>query len=271
MSEDFYKGYKIIRGTAKEINDAMASIDYSDWNINEYLLINNTDDESEREMRFDGRQFVGLKLPPSKYIKAKNALQRCALDALCNTKITVVAILGLPGSGKSFLATQCGVYAIHEKGWHQGIISIREAISTGKETGYLPGELNSKIAPYIKPVEEQLNGGSIELMSLQQRGEFEAITPYYVKGRTFTDKYVMVEEAEDLTERQIRLIGTRIGENSKLVFSGDYKQSEIDRTTNNSLIKMVNYFKGNPMFSCICLEDDVRSSTSQMFANMYFE
>lgn len=272
MSADaFYKGYRVLKGTSAEINQAMEEMNLGDWNTNEYLLIQNSDDGSEREMRFDGRQFVALKLPPSKYIKAKNALQRCALDALCNTNITVVAILGLPGSGKSFLATQCALYAIHEKGWHQGIISIREPISAGKESGYLPGEFSSKNAPFVKPIEEQLNGGEIELLSLQQRGEFEAITPYYVKGRTFTDKFIMVEEAEDLTERQIRLIGTRVGEHSKVVLSGDYKQSEINRTTDNALIKMANFFKGDPKFACICLEDDVRSETSKMFANMYFD
>lgn len=268
---DIYKGYQLLRGNTEEINAAMENIDFSNWNTNEYLLIQNTDDGSEREMRFNGFDFVPLKLPPSKYIKAKNALQRCALDALVNPEITVVAILGLPGSGKSYLATRCGIYAIHEKGFHQGIVSVREPISSGKESGYLPGEYLTKIAPYYKPIEEQLNGGEFEFQSLQQRGEFEAITPHYIKGRTLTDKYIMVEEAEDLTERQIRLIGTRVAERSKIVFSGDYKQSEIDRSCNNPLVKMTQFFKGHPRFACVYLEEDVRSETSKMFADMYFD
>ena len=89
---DIYKGYQLLRGNTEEINAAMENIDFSNWNTNEYLLIQNTDDGSEREMRFNGFDFVSLKLPPSKYIKAKNALQRCALDALVNPEITVVAI-----------------------------------------------------------------------------------------------------------------------------------------------------------------------------------
>lgn len=267
-----YKGYKIICGTTDKINEMMSVDHYGDWAINEYAIIQNVDDGSQKEMRFDGNGFVPLKLPPSKFIKAKNALQRCALDALTNPNITIVALLGLPGSGKSFLMTQCGLYSIHEKGWQQGMISIREPISNScKETGYLPGDFANKNEPFVKPIEEQLSGGSFEMMSLIQRGEFEAITPYYIKGRTFASKYIMVEEAEDLTERQIRLIGTRVGEESKIVFSGDRKQSEIDRSDNNPLTKMASYFKGNPLFACVYLNEDVRSETSRLFAEMYFD
>ena len=74
--ENIYKGYKIIKGTSEQINIAMENMDFSDWNINEYLIIQNTDDDSEKEMRFDGEKFVALKLPSSRYIKAKNSLQR---------------------------------------------------------------------------------------------------------------------------------------------------------------------------------------------------
>ena len=101
--ENIYKGYKIIRGTSEQINIAMENMDFSDWNINEYLIIQNIDDDSEKEMRFDGEKFVSLKLPSSKFIKAKNSLQRCALDILNNQDITIAAILGGYGSGKTFI------------------------------------------------------------------------------------------------------------------------------------------------------------------------
>ena len=92
--DDIYKGYKIIRGNSDIINDYMTSIDYNDWSVNEYLIIENTDDNTSKEMRFDGEKFVNLKLPPSKFIKGKNSLQRCALDILMNPDITIAAILG---------------------------------------------------------------------------------------------------------------------------------------------------------------------------------
>ena len=259
-----------MKGSAQDINDYMSNINYSAWSVNEYLIIQNTDDGTEKEMRWDGEKFVTLRLPPSKYIKGKNSLQRCALDMLNNRDITVCAILGLPGSGKSYLSLQSAIYAVKEKGWQQGIVTCREPISTGRASGYLPGSLDEKIGLYFKPIEEQLDGGEFELQQLQQRGEIESITPHYVKGRTFTNKYILIEEGEDLTEKQIRLLGTRVGEGSKIVFSGDHKQSEINASETNDLVKMCSFFKGNPRFATIYLEDDVRSETSKMFASMYF-
>ena len=85
---DMYKGYKLLMGNTAEINEHLYDFDYMNTFVtNEYLLIYNTDTDSESEMRFDGKQFVPLKLPSSKYIKAKNALQRCALDMLNNPNI----------------------------------------------------------------------------------------------------------------------------------------------------------------------------------------
>lgn len=268
--DEIYKGYVKITGDTEYINNYMNNLDYSKWYTNEYIIINNTDDDSIKEMRFDGTMFVPLKLPPSKIIKGKNSLQRCALDLLNNQNITICALLGTQGGGKDYLSVRYGVYAVQEKGYQQGITVCREPISSGRESGYLPGTLDEKIGLYFKPIEEQLNGKEFEFNALQQRGQLEVITPHYIKGRTFISQYMICEESEDLTEKQIRLIGTRLGEESRIIFSGDYKQSEILNTKENSLIKMCNFFKGNPRFGCIYLEEDVRSTTSKMFANMYF-
>lgn len=102
--DEIYKGYKLVEGNTDQINEYMSEINTSIWNCNEYLIIKNTDDGTEREMRWDGAKFVPLKLPPSKILKGKNSLQRCALDMLNNPNITICAILGQYGSGKSFLA-----------------------------------------------------------------------------------------------------------------------------------------------------------------------
>ena len=267
--EDIYKGYKVIAGTTEDINNAMEYLDYSEWNTNEYLIIRNSDDGSEREMRYDGKEFVTLKLPPSKYIKGKNALQRCALDILFNPSITIAAILGGFGSGKTWLSTKMSIYAVQEKGWQSRIIALREIVSEGKEIGYLPGEKDSKILDFMLPFADQLEGGEFELESLKQRGVIEANTPYFIKGRTYNNSILLCDEAEDMTEKQIRLIGTRVGENSRVFFSGDYRQSVINTSENNALVTMCDRLKGNPMFACIYLEEDVRSSTSRLFADLF--
>ena len=267
--ENIYKGYKTIKGTSEQINIAMENIDFSDWNINEYLIIQNTDDDSEKEMRFDGERFVSLKLPSSKFIKAKNSLQRCALDILNNQDITIAAILGGYGSGKSFISMQMALYNVQEKGYQSKILGIRSPQGEGVDVGYLPGTLEDKTDNFFLPLVQQLNGGEFELESLKQRGVLESNIPYYLKGTTYNDTIMLVDEAEDLDEKQIRLVGTRVGSNSKIYFAGDYKQSVINTTTNNALVKMCNEFKGNKQFATIYLGEDVRSSTSKMFANLF--
>ena len=267
--ENIYKGYRLIKGSSEQINAIMENMDLSDWNINEYLIIQNTDDNSEKEMRFDGEKFVALKLPPSKYIKAKNSLQRCALDILNNPDITIAAILGGYGSGKSFISLQMALYNVNEKGYQSKILGVRSPQGEGKDIGYLPGDFDSKTDNFFLPLTQQLNGGEFELESLKQRGVLETNIPFYMKGTTYNDTVIVVDEAEDLDEKQIRLVGTRVGTNSKIYFAGDYKQSVINTTKNNALVKMCNEFKGNKQFATIYLGEDVRSETSKMFANLF--
>ena len=267
--ENIYKGYRILKGNTNQINNLMDNMDLSDWNTNEYLIIQNTDDSSEKEMRFDGEKFVALKLPPSKYIKAKNSLQRCVLDILNNQDITIAAILGGYGSGKTFITMQMALYSVNEKGYQSKILGVRSPQGEGKEIGYLPGDMESKVEGFFEPLTQQLDGGEFELESLKQRGVLETNIPFYMKGTTYNNTVILVDEAEDLDDKQIRLVGTRVGTNSKICFSGDYKQSVINTTDSNALVKMCNEFKGNKNFATIYLGEDVRSSTSKMFANLF--
>ena len=267
--DNIYKGYKVVHGNSNTINEYMNSIDFGDWSVNEYLIIENTDDNTSKEMRFDGEKFVNLKLPSSKFIKGKNSLQRCALDILMNPDITIAAILGGYGSGKTFVSMQMALYNVVEKGNQSKILGVREVLGEGKEVGYLKGDFDSKTELFFLPLVQQLNGGEFELESLKQRGVIDTNIPFYMKGTTYNNTIIVVDEAEDLTEKQIRLIGTRLGENSKIYLAGDYKQSVVNTGTNNALIKMCNQFKGNKNFGCIYLGEDVRSETSKLFAEIF--
>lgn len=266
---DFYKGYKRIEGDSEYINLMLSPENYKDWCINEYAIIKNTDTGQESEMRFTGDNFVNLKLPNSKYIKGKNAEQRCALDALNNDDITAVAILGTYGSGKSFLSTKMGLYRVQEKGTQARILCVREAWGEGKEIGYLPGDMSDKIGMFLTPFIQQLDGGEIEYEKLVRQEVLSANVLYYMKGTTYNETVMLCDEAEDLTEKQIKLVGTRVGTNSKIYFSGDYKQSLLDSTEFNPLLRMCGKLKGNPLFACVYLPEDVRSETSKMFADLF--
>lgn len=267
--ENIYKGYRIIKGNTNQINESMASMDLRDWNVNEYLIIQNTDDTSEKEMRFDGENFVSLKLPPSKFIKAKNSLQRCALDILNNPDITIAAILGGYGSGKTYLSMQMALYNVQEKGRVSKILGVREVTGEGKEIGFLPGDMEDKVGKFFEPLTQSLHGGEFELQSLKMSGILNTNVPFFMKGTTYNDTIILCDEAEDLSQSQIKLIGTRLGENSKIYFAGDYKQSLLNKSINNPLIKMCNEFKGDKKFGCIYLGEDVRSETSKMFADLF--
>ena len=265
-----YKGYKSLVGDTEYINNKLTDESYvNSFVVNEYVLIHNTDTKESSEMRFDGKEFVSLKLPSSKYIKAKNALQRCALDMLNNPNITACAVLGGYGSGKSFISMQMALYAVQEKGWQSKIVGVREPIGEGAEIGFLPGDMNEKTDNFFLPLVQQLNGGEFELEKLKQQGVLESTIPFFLKGQTFPNTVLLVDEAEDLSDKQIRLVGTRVGENSKIIFDGDYKQAIGNNSKTNPLVRMCNELKGNDKFACIYLDEDVRSTTSKMFAQLF--
>ena len=267
--DDVYTGYVLLQGTSEEINEQMARLDLSALYPNQYLIMDDTEQGKTSELRFDGEKFVELRLPPSGYIKGKNSLQRCALDLMMNRDIEIVAILGTYGSGKSYLTTQMGLYHVLEKGHQSKILGIREPKGEGSPVGYLKGTFEDKVRSFFLPIEQQLKGGEFELEALRQRGVLDTNIPYYMKGTTYDSTIMLVDEAEDLTEAQIRLVGTRLGRSSRIFLSGDYGQSLIDRTASNPLVRMCNELKGNPAFGCIYLDEDVRSSASKLFAELF--
>ena len=266
---EVYKGYQILSGNTNEINHALENPSSLGLCTNEYLIIRNSDDGSEREMRFDGEKLVTLKLPSSKHIKGKNSLQRCALDMLGNNDIKICAILGTYGSGKTILSLRMALYNVTEKMLQDKILGVRNAVSEGGEIGYLKGDFESKTDWLFLPLAQNLPGGTYELDSLKQRGVLESNIIYFMKGTTYNDTIIVVDEAEDLNERALRLVGTRVGQNGRIFLAGDYQQSVVNSSSENPLVKMCKEFKGNPLFACIYLEDDVRSETSKLFANLF--
>ena len=186
-----------------------------------------------------------------------------------NPNITIESILGGYGSGKTFLSMQMALYNVKEKGNQSKILGVREVSGEGKEIGFLPGTMEDKIGNFFAPLCQSLNGGIFELDSLKAAGMLETNIPFFMKGTTYNQTIILCDEAEDLSESQLRLIGTRLGENSKIYFAGDYKQSISNKTIENPLVKMCNEFKGNEKFACIYLGEDVRSETSKMFADLF--
>lgn len=271
-----YKGYKELYGDTDFINDFFQDI--KDGNnsygfvTNEYLILHNEDLNDTYEYRFNGEEFISLKLPNSKghkALKAMNSLQRCALDLLYNPDITIVAVNGGYGSGKTYLATRVALMQVKDMGLAEKVLAVREVVGEGKEVGFLKGTFEDKTSLFFQPIAHSLDRKEDELQSLIQMGMLESTIPFYMKGTTYTNTIMIVDEAEDLSEKQIKLIGTRLGQNSRIFFAGDYKQSVYDSTAGNALVRMCNEFKGNEKFGCVYLTEDVRSETSKLFATLF--
>lgn len=268
-----YKGYKTLQGGTYFINELFENVEkgINEYNFvcNEYLILYNSDTGKISEHRYNGSKFVDLKLPDSKVIKGKNSLQRCSLDLLNNKDISIVAINGTVGSGKTYLCIRMGLYHVNDKSNANKVLAVREALGEGKEVGFLRGTFEDKTKMFFKPIEQSLKGGEFELQALVQQNKLESNIPYYLKGTTYSDTIMVCDESEDLSKKQLKLVGTRLGENSRIFFAGDYKQSSIDASERNALVQMCNELKGNSNFGCIYLDDDVRSVASKIFANLF--
>jgi len=272
-SNDIYKGYQKLSGDTNFINNFFTDIDNGinkyQFVVNEYLIFYNSDEKKENEYRFNGKKFVGLKLPDSKVIKGKNSLQRCALDLLNNKEIPIVCVNGKVGSGKTYLCVRMGLHQTVDKGDFNKLLAIREAIGEGKEVGYLKGTFEEKTEMFFKPIVHSLEGGERELQILLSRGVLESNIPFYLKGTTYDETVIVVDESEDLSPKQLKLVGTRLGDKSKIYLAGDYKQSSVDSSERNALVQMCNELKGTKEFGCIYLEEDVRSVASGIFSDLF--
>lgn len=268
-----YKGYIEIEMSVEEyafmLDNVDTFIEKLNLFINEYVIIKFKEDGKTLEYRYDGKGLVKLKLPNPSIIRPKNVLQKCALDMLNNEDIDICAILGLAGSGKSYLSMRMALYHINSGSENSpnSILAVREPVAEGEEVGFLKGDFEDKTRRYFLPFMQSLDGGEDEFERLSY--SVDTTIPRFMKGTTYHNTFILVDEAEDLKESQIKLIGSRLGENSKIFFSGDYKQGINDSTLTNPLVKMCEEFKGNPKFACIYLDDDVRSEASKMFASLY--
>lgn len=254
-------------------------INYYKLLINQYLIIydkekaiTHLDDSVTYEVidkfRWNGEKLIKLKLPDRKIVKAKNEEQECALDMLYNKEIPIKIIAGTYGSGKTYLTVKMALYHVLEKGNHAKIMVIRNPLGSGEAIGFLKGTKEDKTGDFFRPFIQHLEGGEQEATLLETRGQLIKEIPYYIKGLSIEDTFVVVDEAEDLDKKLTKLVGTRLGVNSEIVFAGDFKQAEDKYLSNNGLLHAIDKLKGNPLVGIVILQEDVRSDASKVFAEM---
>lgn len=269
---DNYKGYIELDLNTDEFNKLFG--DYlirkeNNLNLldNQYLIINNIDTNKTIEYKYLDGTLYPIKLPSSKVVKGMNAKQRCALDLLNDKDIPIKIIAGTYGSGKTYLSVRSALYQIKDKGNYSKLMLVRNPIGSGQEVGFLSGSLEEKTKDFYAPIIQNLEGGEYELSGMKAKGELETQIPYYMKGMSLNNTFVLADEAEDLDTKIFKLIGTRVGENSCIAFVGDWKQAESKFVHNNGLSKFINFAKGNPLVGIIVLDDDVRSDASKVFCD----
>jgi predicted ribonuclease YlaK len=274
-----FKGYRIFRyGESEDVDQKItkhyANISNQNFNENvfelypnEYICIEGTKGSSLG--RWDSKKKRIVKLQTSDRMLPKNMQQAFAIDMMLNKESPIKIIAGGFGSGKSFLATQ---YAWYESIGFSGkkIMFVRNPMgdTDSADVGFLKGDLLTKLMPYFMPIVDNLEGGEVEFMKKMDQGKLELMIPLHAKGRSLKNTTMVVDEAEDLTIKTLKLLGSRIGENSEIIFSGDYSQSERAYLNNNGLVHFIDISKGLDLVSCVVLEEDVRSEASKIFADM---
>lgn len=235
---------------------------------NQYLIIH-CDDKTNEYVYRKGKLNT-LKLP--KGIKALNAKQRCVLDLLENEDIPIKVICGVYGTGKTYLSINVAVNKVNNstKSEFAKIFLVRQPYGEGDEIGFLKGTKDDKIRDFFNPIVDNINDGEFAMEMMMQRGQLEVDIPFYMKGRSLARTIMIVDEAEDLTLKQIKLLGSRVAEKSNIVFVGDWKQSAGKYEWNCGLTQFIKYVKENPspLVGVMVMDEDVRSSASKYFADI---
>ena len=169
-----------------------------------------------------------------KPIKAKTVGQKRYVESI--RKNTIVLGVGPAGTGKTFLAVAMAVRALREKQVSR-IILTRPAIEAGEKLGFLPGDLQSKIDPYLRPLYDALYEmmGAENYQRLVEKGTIEIAPLAYMRGRTLDDSFIILDEAQNATPEQMKMFLTRLGFNSKAVVTGDLTQTDLPRGQKSGL------------------------------------
>lgn len=211
-------------------------------------------------------------------IEPRNAEQSFALDVLSDPDVKLVAVTGKAGTGKTLLALAA---ALSQLTTYKQILLARPIVAlSNKDIGFLPGDANEKVVPYMQPLFDNLNvikhqfaPTSTEVKRLddmQKSGQLVIEALAFIRGRSLSETYCIIDEAQNLTPHEIKTIITRAGEGTKMVFTGDIQQ--IDQpyldSQSNGLVYMIDRMRDQSLFAHINLVKGERSQLSELASNL---
>jgi PhoH-like ATPase len=210
-------------------------------------------------------------------IKPRNKEQNFALDLLMDPKVSIITLVGKAGSGKTLLAIAAGLAQVVESDQeapYRRLVVSRPIQPMGKDIGYLPGTLEEKMAPWLAPIQDNLQylmGNDKETLKMYTDNgtiEIEALT--YIRGRSIANAFMIIDEAQNLTAHELKTILTRVGENTKIVLTGDVEQIDnvyVDETS-NGLTYAVEKLKNHELSGHVVLIKGERSKVATLAAKI---
>lgn len=267
--DQFYKDKKIGAGNKKLI-------------ANQYVIIKNPSNPNHSAVgRYSlAENMIVPLLTPSDSIwgiHARNVEQAFALDCLLNDDILFVSLVGKAGTGKTLLAIAAGLHKTLDEGRFQRLLVSRPIFPMGRDIGYLPGDIEQKLNPWMQPIfdnveflmgaDKKAAGRAQELIN-QGMLNIEPLT--YIRGRSIPKQYLIVDEAQNLTPHEIKTIVTRAGRGTKVVLTGDIYQIDnpyVD-SANSGLTYAAERFKGHAIAAHVTLTKGERSELAELAANI---
>jgi PhoH-like ATPase len=226
--------------------------------------------KSVKKLVFDqeGKQIWG--------IRARNVQQIMALELLLRDDIPLVTLTGRAGTGKTLLTLATGLFQTEDLGEYKKLVVARPIVPVGKDLGFLPGEKQEKLRPWMQPIFDNLEF----LFNTKKPGELDAILAgmgsievealTYIRGRSIPEQFIIIDEAQNLTKHEVKTILTRVGERSKIVLMGDPDQIDhpyLD-AYNNGLTYVVEKFKDQQIAGHVKLIKGERSALAQLAADI---
>jgi PhoH-like ATPase len=212
-------------------------------------------------------------------VEPKNLGQTVALNHLLDPDVPAVSLMGMAGSGKTFLALAAALEQVLEQGRYRRVSVYRPMFAVGRqEMGFLPGDLDEKLSPWMAAVHDNLNalfsdagvdGAKAAIEELLARGELELASVTYLRGRSITGEFVIIDEAQNLELSTLKVIMTRMGKDSKVVFCGDLTQVDNPYISPyGGMAALIEKFRGSPLFGHVILDRSIRSPLAEMAARV---
>jgi PhoH-like ATPase len=207
-------------------------------------------------------------------VKPRNKEQMFALELLKDKNVQVVTLVGSAGTGKTLLAIATGLQLVMETTDFKRLVISRPIQPMGRDIGFLPGTMEEKMAPWVAPIQDNLRflmGNDRETLDMYMENgtiEVEALT--YIRGRSISNAYIIIDEAQNLTAHELKTILTRVGENTKIILTGDVEQIDnayIDEKS-NGLTHAVEKFKSLEISGHVTLLKGERSKVATIAAKI---